>query len=161
LEAGGDGNWYDPANSFAPATNTVPPGTSFFIQNLSGASSTLTLVGSVLTGTNTITVNAGYGFFGNFEPVAGDITTNGFPVNDGSFLFNWDVVHQKYQQYEGEGPVALGQPTGGFFDPANGFAPVTYVPAIGQGFVYLNPGAQAGEPGISATPAWTQVFTPQ
>jgi hypothetical protein len=162
LVAGGDGNWYDPGNGFAASTNSIPPGSSFFIQNVAGSATTITLVGSVLTGTNTVTVNSGYGFFGNFEPVAGDLTTNGFPINDNSLIFNWDVVNQKYDQWVGVGSAQAGNNGNPLIlDPGNGFAPVTYVPAIGQGFVYLNPGVQGTEPQITATPAWTQVFTPQ
>ena len=46
------------------------------------SSLTITVVGSVLTGSNSYPVTKGLNFYGNFLPISGDITTNGFPVID-------------------------------------------------------------------------------
>jgi hypothetical protein len=144
---GGDGFWYD--NNFNLATNQTPPGTSFFIQNLDGHNITLTLAGSVVQGTNNFTINKGYGFYGDPEPVSGDITTNGFPVQDNSTLFTWNTPGQSYNQAVFGVSAGSGGPA--FVD--NNFNPVVIAPAPGSGFVYFNPATN------SVT--WTRSFTVQ
>jgi hypothetical protein len=165
--AGGDGNWYDANFDPTLPTNSLPPGQGFFfylpsvaVQQASGdptpyvTSLTVTVVGTVLQGTNSEAIPAGYGFYGQFEPIVGDITTNGFPVTaDYSELFTWNSSSQGYN------PVLYGftaadsgtAPYPAFYDENfNGI--VVVEPPVGQGFVYFNAGTSA---------SWTQNFTVQ
>ncbi len=51
--------WYDSITT-APSTNTITPGTGFFVFNPYGTPATLTLTGTVLQGTNSTPLNLGY-----------------------------------------------------------------------------------------------------
>lgn len=157
--AGGDGNWYDPTGSFQ-VTTPLPPGEAFFIQNINGVNLTATLVGTVVQGTNSYPVNTGYGFYGNFEPVTGDITTNGFPIVDNSALITWNAGQQKYNTsyygigtdqsaYDGSGNL-LGTPAPYPVLSFDGSTRAVYTNTPGAGFIYQNPGAATN---------WSQKFT--
>jgi hypothetical protein len=149
--AGGDGNWYDGGYTTLQ-TNSLSPGESFYIYN-AGSTFTVTVVGTVLQGTNSFPESIGYGFYGNFEPIQGDVLTNNFPVTaDGSFAYTWNYSTQAFNP----GIYAVtaadnGTPYPQFYD--SGYVtPMYLIPAVGQGFVYYNVGAAA---------PWTQVFTVQ
>jgi hypothetical protein len=155
--AGGDGNWYDQTYNYLQ-TNSLPPGESFYIYmptiaNGGVANCTVTVVGTVLQGTNSYTENTGYGFYGNFEPIQGDILTNLFPVTEsGSFCYTWNYSTQSFN------PAVYAVTAADNGTPLPQFYDQTYntneyvIPAVGQGFVYFNAGAAA---------PWTQVFTVQ
>ncbi len=171
LFAGGDGNWYTAAGEDL-ATNSIPPGMGFFfflptvanqkVQNGYGYTNySLTIFGTILQGAHSISVNIGYGFYGNFEPVAWDITTNGFPVSDGSLLYTWTGTNFSQPLF------GLGTNDSGYdlsnnltgnpyiypaFTTSAELARVVFAPAVGQGFVYFNRGPAA---------TWTQNFTVQ
>jgi hypothetical protein len=173
LFAGGDGNWYD--GSYSYLTNLpggLPPGKGFFFylptpaqQVASGdpapgiTSLTLTVVGTVLQGTNTYPVTAGYDFYGNFEPVSGDLTTNGLPVVDASFITTWNGhaynnasfgLGTNDSSYDSMGNI-VGNPAPYPVFADGGYNVVQVVaPAVGQGFLYHYAG--------TAT-TWTQTFT--
>jgi hypothetical protein len=147
----GDGTWVD--GSFNLATNQIPPGIGFFIQNGTTNNTsqhyTLTLTGSVVQGTNNFALNGGlFGFLGDPEPISGDITTNGFPVQDNSTVLTWNVAQQKYNQAVFGLSATNGGP--GFVDGF--FNPVVVAPAVGQGFLYHNP---------TNTIQWTRSFIVQ
>lgn len=146
LQAGGDGFWYD-AN-FNLATNQVPPGKSFFVQNASGSPLTLTLTGTVIQGTNVYPQKSGFEFFGDPEPIVGDITTNGFPVQDNALLYTWNTGTQGYNQ----ALTGVGPGSGGPLFVDNNFNPVVVAPALGTGFIYFNPAASNN---------WTRSFVVQ
>jgi hypothetical protein len=142
LSGGGDGTWLDANGN--PATNTIIPGESFFIfTDQTGV--TLTLVGSVSQGPLPIPVNAGFGFYGDPVPVSSDIVSNGFPTLDNSSLYTWNPVAQTYNQ-----ALAGSTTPQGFLDQ-NG-NPVSFAPTVGQGFIYMNPGAAT---------SWPRSFTVQ
>jgi hypothetical protein len=158
LQAGGDGNWYGPFFNFY--TQPLPPGMSFFLQNTSGTNITMTLVGTVLTGSNSYFVNAGYGFYGDFVPQSNDITTTGLPITDNSLIYTWDVVHQRYNPafiglgtndsaFDGSGNL-LGTPGTNPVLTSDFLTRSVYTPAIGEGFIYSNPGSAK---------TWAQNFT--
>jgi len=158
LQSGGDGNWYDAG--FNLATNSLPPGQAFFLQNTASSNITVTVVGSVLTGSNSYPVNAGYGFYGNFVSQSVDITTTGLPIVDNSSVYTWDVVHQRYNPpfnglgtndsaFDGSGNL-LGTPATNPVLTLDFVTRSVYTPAIGEGFIYLNPGAAK---------TWTQNFS--
>jgi len=118
------------------------------------------VVGSVLTGTNSYPVSKGYGFYGQFVPIVGDLTTNGFPIVDNSYLDVFTNGHYLQAIY-GLGTNDSGYDTNGnltgnpaqypVFADGNFTIRELFQPAIGQGFLYyyLSPS--------SAT--WTQTFS--
>jgi hypothetical protein len=173
LIAGGDGNWYSSVSGQTPpdpSEGTCPPGTSFFVVNNCGpgtgnpaTTNILTIVGSVVQGTNNYTVFPGLNFLADPVSVAQDISTNGFPVIDNDLLFTWGdgsdgggpVVASPWnsaydQNLIGEGNDGPG--TGpAFLDPNSG-NPVPVALAPGAGFVYVNSGSAR---------TWTRSFTVQ
>jgi hypothetical protein len=155
--AGGDGNWYDGGFDYL-VSNSVPPGQGFFFflpgPGAGGvASMQVTVVGTVLQGTNSYTENTGYGFYGNFEPVQGDITTNGFPITaDYGYLYQWNAASQSYTTAVYGIDAADNAPSPAQFYNADFTQVVVVAPPVGAGFVYFNPGSAA---------SWTQTFTVQ
>jgi len=160
--AGGDGNWYDQTFSVLE-TNGLPPGQAFFLQmptvaNGGVTNMTVTVVGSVLTGTNSYTVTQGYNFYGNFEPIQGDITTNGFPVVDNSALFTWAGNHYNQPVYglgtndsSYSGTNIVGNPASVpvFADQTFSYV-VVVAPPVGVGFLYQY---------LGTATSWTQTFS--
>jgi hypothetical protein len=160
--AGGDGNWYDPTfNNLV--TDPIPPGKGVFlfmptVANGGVANLTLTVVGSVLTGTNSYPVKSGYDFYGNFLPESVDITTTGFPVNDNSSLLSWTghgyttVYGLGTNDSSNDGTNIIGGPAAipVFADASYSFVEKIQ-PAVGAGFLYFS-GAGNGT-------NWTQTFS--
>jgi len=119
---------------------------------------TITVVGSVLTGTNTYAVTKGFNFYGNFLPISGDLTTNGLPVVDNTTLNTWNQAGQSYNQAvvglgtNDSSPDLSGNPgTYPIFVNQSGTAVVVVAPPVGAGFL-LN----------SASPTtltWSQTFS--
>jgi hypothetical protein len=138
--------WYN-ADYTALSPETTPRGTSFFIQNIGAANATLTLVGEVPQGANTISVPNNNGFLGDFVPVSQEIATNGFPIQDGNTLTTWDNVAQGYT-------VALNgigtPPDGPAWYNADYTAVVKFAPAVGQGFLHNS---------INGSAPWNRNFT--
>lgn len=135
--------WFD--GNLNNATNNIFPGTAFFLYNASGASNTITFVGSVVQTTNTFHVGTGYGFYAVVPPVAQDLDTNGFPAEDQMQYFTFTTgAHAAYS------PAYTYFAGNGWFD--GNLNQVTPTPAVGQGFVIYNP---------DAATTWTQSFTVQ
>jgi hypothetical protein len=126
----GNGNF----GAWGTPGQVLAPGQGFFINF--PAAKTITYVGEVLTGTNSIALGGGFNMIGCVTPIAGRLTTD-LGLNPGLF----DVVYQyakATQQYL----------------PGNTyFGSWTIEPQIGvaEGFFYFN-----------ANPAtnWTRVFNP-
>jgi hypothetical protein len=137
----GAGGWVD--GNFNPATNQVPPGVAYFLRNGDGADRVLTLTGTVIQGTNNYVINKNFGFYGDPVPIVGDIVTNGFPVQNNTTLFTWNVTGQTYNQ------AVIGD-SGAFVD--QNFNPVVVAPALGEGFVYFMTNNNLN---------WTRSFTVQ
>ncbi len=138
--AAGNG-WYD--QSFNLATNKVAPGGAFFLFN-PHATANVTFVGNVVQGTNTTTVNGGYGFYANIAPVASDLDTNGFPAHDGmQYSVFTNGNYTPFFQY-----IAAGN---GWYDQS--FTQQFPTPGVGQGFLLYNP--------LNANYNWTESFTVQ
>jgi hypothetical protein len=132
--------WYDGA--FNPSTTTLNPGEAFFYQSV--GAKTVTLTGEVSQGTNTLAIKGGgYSFLSSPPPVVSGLSTNGFPQVDQMtyFTFSGGSYTPSYT-YQ-----ALGN---GWYDGA--FNPVDPAPAVGQGFIVNNPGAQT---------SWTRSFVVQ
>jgi hypothetical protein len=165
MYAGGDGNWYD-QTGVTLQTNPLVPGQGFFLQMPSTnvqigngetpkTNLTFTLVGSVLTGTNSYPVTAGYNFYGNFLPISGNLCTNGFPVVDNSAYYTYNG-HGYNQPFYGLGTNDSATNLSGnpgpvpIFTDQSGTILETVAPAVGQGFLYQY---------LGTSTSWTQVFS--
>jgi len=86
---GGQG-WYDFTTS-APATNNLAPSGGVFVHNSSGAAITLTTVGTVLQGTNLVTITPGFGIYSLPEPLGGtSLDSQNFPaVSSSDTYLKW------------------------------------------------------------------------
>jgi hypothetical protein len=133
--------WYDA--SLNPATNNLPPGIGFFINNQSGSATTVTFVGTVVQGTNTQQVGPGYNFLASVPPIASDLDTNGFPAQDG----------MQYTTFAGGSYSSVIQYYGGlgWYDPS--LTQQFPTPAVAQGFVIFNSSPNSY--------TWTSTFTVQ
>ena len=131
--------WYDPISG-NPSTSVVNPGQGFFFFNPNATTNTVTLVGSVQTGTNTINVNNGFSLLSSATPEAYQLTGTNFPAANGF----------TYYQYTAGSFVQSVFDTGAWADPISG-DPVTVMPSVGQGFFMFNPGSSVN---------WTRTFNP-
>jgi hypothetical protein len=147
--------WYDGITG-NPSTNTVAPGTGFFYFNPTGSAATLTLTGTVLQGTNSIPLPAGYSLDSVVVPEAITLdttATNNFPVADGAFYLSYTNVGHGGNYATQDFYDATGNTIGfvGWYDGITGNQ-VFPTPAVGQGFFYFNTG--------SAT-TWSRNFSVQ
>ena len=80
------------AGSWLPDANlTLNPGEGVFIKNPGPNPITNTFVGTVLQGTFTNAVSAGYNIKGYNVPISGGIsTTLGYPATTGDYLYRWN-----------------------------------------------------------------------
>jgi hypothetical protein len=157
--ANGDGTWADFIGNTAVAA--MPPGAGFFFylptpteQAFNGdptpyiTNLTVTVVGTVLQGTNSYPVTSGFGFYGNFEPVVQDLATNGWPVTSSDYYTAWAGTAYGAQLFgvsaaDNDGINAV------FIDYLGN--PIACQPAVGQGFLYNR--------GVVGGATFTQVFT--
>lgn len=130
--------WYDPISG-NPSTSVVNPGQGFFFFNPS-TNRTVTLVGSVQTGTNAVNVNGGFSLLSSATPESYELTGTNFPTANGL----------TYYQYSAGSFVQSVFDTGAWADPISG-DPVTVKPSVGQGFFMFNPGSATN---------WIRVFNP-
>jgi len=146
------GEWLD--NNFNPSTTTISPGEAFFLLNPHGATN-VTLVGQVTQGTNALPIGNGYSFLSVIPPVTVDLSTNGplaLPAGNNEGLQFFTFSNGSYSQPKSYyTPADTQTPTGEWLD--NNFNPTTIIPAIGQGFVFLN--------GSGAPLTWTNTFSVQ
>jgi len=130
-----DAGWYD--GSFAPSTTVLAPGEGFFLK-IPGANTNITFVGDVPQGGLTNTLVHNYGFYSSIVPQAGTLTSLGFPTGaaaDGMSYYSWNPVSQTYNQaltYFNFDP-----PDQGWYNSS--FVPTEPSPAVGEGFLLLNP----------------------
>lgn len=121
--------WAD--GNFELSSTVLKPGQAFFFQN-PGATATLTFVGDVPQGSLTNAVNANYGFYSSIVPQGANLTTLGFPAQEGMIYNGWDAINQTYAQ----GYSYFG---GAWYN--NAFETVDPSPAVAEGFLILNTGA--------------------
>jgi hypothetical protein len=133
------GSWVDPGSG-DPTTITLGPGQGFFYFSPSSTNRTVTLVGSVATGTNSVVLNAGFSLIASATPESYELTGTNFPTADGF----------TYYKYTPSGFQQAIFDAGSWVDPGSG-DPVTVQPSVGQGFFMFNPGA---------TTNWTRIFNP-
>jgi hypothetical protein len=132
------GGAYEPGNgnfgAWGTPGQTLPPGQGFFINFPSPT--TITYVGEVMTGTNSVPLNAGFNMIGCVTPIAGLITTD-LKLNPGLFdtVFQFNKATQAYL------------PGNSYF---GSWSPEPTI-AVAEGFWYNN---------ANAATNWTRVFTP-
>jgi hypothetical protein len=136
---GGSG-WLD--DSFNPSTTVLNPGEAFFLQNVSGASATITFVGEVPQGSLTNRVPVNYGFLASIVPQSAGLPALGFPSLDGMSYLGWNKASQGY----GNGHTVLG---GLWYD--DNFNQVDPTPAVAEGFLINNQTGSAVD--------WTRTFS--
>jgi hypothetical protein len=106
-----------------PATS-LNPGEGFFIQNVSlTAPMTVTFVGEVLQGAQTVSFGAGFSLLGSKIPQAGKIQTDlGLPAKNGDKIYTYDgKTYAITTRRTDANPYAAGEP----------------VLDVGQGFFFL------------------------
>jgi hypothetical protein len=131
--------WYD-SNTGNPSTNTIPPGTGFFYFN-PGGTTNLTLTGTVLQGTNSVALAAGFSLVSTIAPQAITLdttATNNFPAGEGdnylAFVGGTFLTADTYATTTADVGFI------GWYDSNSG-NPAFPTPAVGQGFFYFNGGA--------------------
>ena len=133
------GAWVDSVSG-NPSTTVVNPGRGFFFYSPSATTNTVTLVGSVQIGTNTINVNGGFSLLSSATPESYQLTGTNFPAADGF----------TYYQYSAGTFVQSIFDTGAWVDSISG-NPSTVRPSVGEGFFMFNPGSATN---------WVRVFNP-
>jgi hypothetical protein len=134
------GAWVDPVSG-DPTPMTLSPGQGFFYFSPSATDKTVTLVGSVSTGTNTTVLNSGFSLVASATPESYQLAGTNYPGVDGDTFYRY--ASGTFQQSLWD--------AGGWVDPVTG-DPVTVQPAVGEGFFLFNAGASRN---------WTRVFNPQ
>jgi len=130
-------------------TNTINPGSAVFVQNTTGSTVTLTLVGTVPQVGNynmTNTLPAGFSLVGSIVPTSGDLSTNPITAITNSAI-KGDVIYVN-------DPVAGYASPGGIYTAAKNGAWVggePVVPNVGEGFFYQNLSG--------ATESWVENFS--
>lgn len=138
--------WYF-SDFSGPTTDVAARGESFFVFNAGGTDATITLVGEVPQGSDSVSVPNNYGFLADTVPAVQEVITNGFPVADGSTLTTFNPLTQDYT----EALVGIATPPDGPAWYLSDFsAQVQFAPAVGQGFLYNTPAGAA---------TWTRNFT--
>ncbi len=136
-----DGSAWLDNNSGNPSTTTIAPGKGFFFYNPKTTNVTVTLVGEVMTGTNSVTLPPGYKLVSTIVPQQLSLSAaNGFPqVLETLYL---TFANNNYTTLINDGSQWLDNSTGN---------PVDAQPAVGQGFFIYNPG--------STDMTWTRSFS--
>ncbi|MDR3434491.1 MAG: hypothetical protein P4L95_21760 [Rouxiella aceris] len=87
--------WANKTNAISAALNA---GQGVFVQ--SPSTNNLTLVGTVLQGTNLLSLVTGYNFVSSVAPISGDLVTNlGYTPSVGDNILLWNNTTQSYKEY--------------------------------------------------------------
>lgn len=131
------GAWYDSVTE-VPSTTTLPPGKGFFV--FSPSATTVTFVGEVKQGTNTVSLNSGFSLVSSVAPQSYELIGTNFPTS--AALTHYKLVGSTYQ-------VSNFDPTIGWYDSTTE-APRQVLTAPANGFFIFNNGG---------TQPWTRSFT--
>jgi len=83
-------------------TNSVNPGSGFFVDLPGSVATNVTFVGNVITGTNTYPISAGYQIVAPSGPVAGTLdTTNGYTVSKNDQVLVWTGTGYSIRKWSG------------------------------------------------------------
>lgn len=139
--------WYTDDANYTPSTTTASPGQGIFVEIPPGPNVTVTLVGSVRVGTNTIALNPGFNLVASVTPESYELTTTNFPAVEGAKFYQYDGVN--YSRLYNARTPGQGYPEGWYTDDAN-FTPAVAKPAVGEAF-FLE---------MQSATNWTRVFNP-
>jgi hypothetical protein len=144
--------WYDGITG-NPSTNTIAPGVGIFYFNPASTNITLTLTGTVVQGTNSVSLPAGFSLISTIAPqaiVLDTTATNNFPAIDGDEYLPW--VNGNFGTADFYA-ASLSDGLGfiGWYDSVLGNQ-VYPTPAVGSGFFLYNNGAST---------SWTRNFEVQ
>jgi hypothetical protein len=144
--------WYDGVTG-GPSTNTIQPGVGAFYFNPASSNVTLTLTGTVLQGTNSVPLPAGFALISTLAPqaiVLDTTATNNFPAVDGDEYLPW--VNGNFGTADFYA-ASLSDGLGfiGWYDSVLG-TQVFPTPAVGAGYFLYNNGAST---------SWTRNFEVQ
>jgi hypothetical protein len=161
--------WYDLGGDYAAVQQAQGQGA--FIQNASKSPMTITVVGTVLQGTNNITIKKGYNLLSLAEPISTNVTVagyglpsnltsdpNGPPSGSNDVYFQWAGNGYNNYYWFNEADVntwwqaSYGTYPAGWYDLGGSPMPAAANPQVGQGFFLLHNGAAI---------TWTNTFTVQ
>jgi hypothetical protein len=91
-------------------TNAMNPGVGFFINCplAAGVGTNITMVGSVIQGTNLYSINTGYQIVSPSSPIAGGIVTNGYVPTKSDQVLVWNNVTGGYVSHKYSGTAWSG-----------------------------------------------------
>jgi len=124
IESGTKSGWAD------GGTNTINPGQAVFVYN-PGATTNVTFVGSVPSGTITNTLVPGFNLVGSVLPASGDLVTNSLTMLTNAVKGDRVYVNDPVAGYSAPGGIYTATKSG--FTPSN-----PTVPNVGEGFFYEN-----------------------
>jgi hypothetical protein len=137
---------------------TLNPGEAGWFDNETGAPLTITFVGTVPSGTNTVSLGIGYNLISSPVPFSGDLCVNSQLTNysDGDLVLTYNAVTKHYESfivdYDDPAPTTCGYENGQGQGSGDWVSPTCDpTAAIGQGFWYQN---NSGAPA-----SWVQVFS--
>jgi hypothetical protein len=142
----------------ANGTITMNPGEAIWFENNETTNITLTFVGTVPQGTNTVTLPFGFNMASSPVPFSGDLVTNAQMTNYNyaDTMYEWgNNGHHggSYSQFQVDVQFGSVGYNGQWDSPGDLTA------AVGQGFWYQNNGGNPSGPGPNTTVVWTQVFS--
>ena len=136
-------SWYDVGNDASGDNTPIPPGVGFFVHNTSGSPISMTMVGSVRTGTNVTSLPSGYGLVSSVYPIATNLSGMNLTqsVTASTAVLTWNGGG--YSEFDR-------LPDGTWYDVGNDAIAQPTI-NVGQGFFLRNPGSSV---------SWTNVFNP-
>ncbi len=159
--------WY--AVDGTPASISLAGGKAAFIKNNSAAPMTVTTVGTVLQGTNNITINSGYNLITLQVPISTNPVVSGFGLPTGltsspldpptqalnDVLYSWNgsgyALYYYFNAADATTWEGAASPAG-FYQVDGTPMPVTSYPQVNQGFFLYHSGAPV---------TWTTTFSVQ
>ena len=156
--------WYDTVGNLS--TDNINPGSGAFIYNPAGVSITNTVVGSVVVGTNTSTVTAGYNVYSLIPPVSTNIDSAfaNFPgtsdpngiTNDQMYIWNGAGynIAQYFTGADADNNFFATGSVSGWYDTVGNYVSLdpAYTPKVAQAFFIFHTGASK---------TWTYTFSVQ
>lgn len=139
--------WYDNTTG-DPSTTVLNPGRGIFFNNPQATNVTITEIGSVAVGTNSVAMNpSGFTLISSATPEIYQLTGTNFPAVDQMLYYslnpNGSFTIDVYNTNTSLAPV-------GWYDNSTG-DPVAVQPAVGQGFFINNP--------LNTPITWTRSYT--
>lgn len=159
LNSGSVNGFYDPVGNLSTAA--LNQGSGSFLYNPSGSAITNTTFGTVVQGTNSITITTGFNIYSIIQPISTNISSSvafaNFPGtsdvdgnnNDTLYLWNGNGynVYQYFTGADADNYFLLSGSVNGFYDPVGNY--INAAPLVGQAFFLRH---------IGAPVTWTVTF---